>query len=200
MKKADLFFNVLRLPMDFLMLLVAGAATYILRTEILRTFRPVFFEFNLPLVKYLYLVVFVSVLFILSYAISGLYSMRVRIGVAEEFSKILISSSAAIMTVIVYIFLRQELFNSRFLVLGSWFFAVLFVLLGRTLVRYLQVFFVSKYSFGVHKIMIVGNGQAALSIINDIQNRPSSGYRIVKHLLNPEIEEIRSLVRNPGVD
>jgi len=199
-KKADLFFNVLRLPMDFLMLLAAGATTYILRTEILRTFRPVLFEFNLPLVKYLYLVVFVSVLFIVSYTISGLYSMKVRIGIAEEFSKVLISSSAAVMTVIVYIFLRQELFNSRFLVLGGWFFAVMFVFLGRMLIRYLQVFFVSKYDFGIHKIMIVGNDQAALSIINDIKNNPSSGYRIVKHLLNPEIEEIRSSVRNPGVD
>jgi len=123
MKKADLFFNVMRLPMDFLMLLVAGATTYVLRTQILQTFRPVLFEFNLPLMEYLYLVVFVSVLFIVSYAISGLYSMRVRIGIAEEFSKVFVASSAAIMTIIIYIFLRQELFNSRFLVLGGWFLA-----------------------------------------------------------------------------
>lgn len=200
MKKADLFFNVLRLPLDFVMLLAAGATTYIFRTEILRTFRPVLFEFNLPLVEYLYLVVFVSALFILSYTISGLYSMKVRMGIAEEFSKVLVASSAAIMTIIVYIFLRQELFNSRFLVMGGWFFAVLFVFLGRMLVRYLQIFFVSKYDFGVHKIMIVGNDQAATSIIDEITKKPSSGYRIVKHLLNPEIEEIRSSVGNPGVD
>ncbi len=200
MKKADLFFNVLRLPMDFVMLLAAGATTYIFRTEILRTFRPVFFEFNLPLVRYLYLVIFVSVLFIILYAISGLYSMKVRMGITEEFSKILVSSSAAVMAIIIYIFLRQELFNSRFLVLGGWFFAVLFVFLGRILVRYLQVFFVSKYDFGVHKIMIVGNGQVATSIIDEITKDPSSGYRIVKHLLNPEIEEVRFLVGNHGVD
>ena len=159
-----------------------------------------FFEFNLPLVKYLYLVVFVSVLFIVSYTISGLYSMKVRMGIAEEFFKILVASSGAVMTIIVYIFLRQELFNSRFLVLGGWFFAVLFVFLGRMSVRYLQVFFVSKYDFGVHKIMIVGNDQAATKIIDEITRNPSSGYRIVKHLLKLEIEEIKSSVGNPGVD
>lgn len=200
MKKADLFFNVLRLPMDFLMLLVAGTTTYIFRTEILRTFRPVLFEFNLPLVTYLYLVVFVSVLFIVSYAISGLYSMRVRMSITEEFFKILVSSSAAVMILIVYIFLRQELFNSRFLVLGGWFFAVLLVFGGRMLVRYLQVFFVSKHDFGIHKIMIVGNDNIATSIISEITKNLSSGYRIVKHLLNPEIEEVRSLIVNSGVD
>src|SRR3990167_5684361 len=116
--------------------------------------------------------------------------MRVRMGIAEEFSKILVASSAAIMTIIVYIFLRQELFNSRFLVLGGWFFAVLFVFLGRMLVKYLQVFFVSKYDFGVNKIMIVGNDRAAANIIDEITQNPSSGYRIVKHLLNLEIKEI----------
>src|SRR3989344_4650370 len=200
MKKADLFFNVLRLPMDFLMLMAAGATTYIFRTEILRTFRPVLFEFNLPLVTYLYLVIFVSALFVISYTISGLYSMRVRMGIVEEFSKVLVSSSAAIMVIIVYIFLRQELFNSRFLVFGGWVFAVLFVFLGRILVRWLQVYFVSKYDFGIHKIMIVGNDSIATSIISEITKTPSSGYRIVKHLLNPEIEEIRSSVGNPGVN
>ncbi len=200
MKKADLFFNVLRLPVDFLMLLAAGATTYIFRTQILRTFRPVLFEFNLPLVSYLYLVVFVSFLFIISYAISGLYLMKVRIGIAEEFSKILVSSSAAVMAIIVYIFLRQELFNSRFLVLGGWFFAVLFVFLGRVLVRYLQVFFVSKYDFGIHKILIIGNDQSAINIVDEIVKNPSSGYRIVKHLLSPEIKEVAALVGNSGVD
>ena len=200
MKKADLFFNVLRLPMDFLMLLAAGAVTYIFRTEILRTFRPVLFEFNLPFTRYLYLVIFVSILFIIAYAISGLYSMKIRMGIAEEFLKVLVSSSAAVMAIIVYIFLRQELFNSRFLVLGGWFFAVLFVFLGRMLVKYLQVLFVSKYDFGVHKIMVVGNDRAAANIIDEITQNPSSGYRIVKHLLNLEIKEIRCLVGNPGVD
>jgi len=200
MKKADLFFNVMRLPMDFLMLLGAGAITYIFRTEILRTFRPVFFEFNLPFVRYFYLVIFVSFLFIISYAISGLYSMKVRMSIAEEFSKIIISSSAAVMTIIIYIFLRQELFNSRFLVLGGWFFAILFVFLGRMLVRYLQMFFVSKYDFGIHKIMIIGNDQSATSIINEITQNPSSGYRIVKHLLNLEIEEVKFSVGNSGID
>lgn len=199
MKKADLFFNVLRLPVDFAMLLAAGATTYILRTRIFAVFRPVLFEFNLPLAKYIYLVFFVSFLFLGVYAMSGLYSMKRR-GITEELLKIFIASSSAVMIIIVYIFLRQELFNSRFLILGGWFFAMLFVFLGHIVVRYLQVFFVSKYDFGIHKIMIVGNHQSAAGIIDEITKNPSSGYRIVKHLLNPEIEEIRSSVGNPGVD
>src|SRR3989344_8471431 len=122
MKKSDLVFNALRLPVDFVMLILAGIVNYFLRTKILSFFRPVYFEFNLPIYQYLYLALFVSVLFVGAYAASGLYSMKNRIGKAEEFLKIIVASSAGIMMIIIYIFLRQELFNSRFLVMGGWFF------------------------------------------------------------------------------
>src|SRR3989338_1926406 len=110
MRKSDLFFNVLRLPVDFLMLMGAGLATYFLRTEILSSFRPVLFQFNLPFLRFLYLEVIVSLIFIGAYALAGLYSMKVKIRILEEFSKILLASSAGILVVIIYIFLLQLLF------------------------------------------------------------------------------------------
>ena len=200
MKKADLFFNVIRLPVDFAMLLAAGLATYLLRTEILATFRPVLFEFNLPLVKYIYLVLIVSFIFLLAYAASGLYSMKTRMKRFEEFVKIWVASSAAILAVIIYIFLSQELFNSRFLVLGGWFFAILFVSFGRLVVRWLQNIFVAKYDFGIHRVMIVGDDEITRKIIDDIRNNPQSGYRVAKHLHNPEVAEIQLAIGTPGID
>lgn len=200
MRKSELFFNVLRLPIDFLMLIVAGLVTYFLRTEIISTFRPVLFELNLPLIKYFYLVVIVSVFFVGIYAISGLYSMRYRLGLAEELTRVIIASSAGIMSVIVYIFLRQELFNSRFLVLGNWFLAILFVWVGRLIIRWLQQITVAKYNFGVHRIMIVGNNQGATTLIREINSDPSSGYRIVKHFSEPEASVIKSSIGNSRVD
>ena len=200
MRKSELFFNVLRLPVDFVMLITAGLTTYFLRTEIISAFRPVLFEFNLPLIKYIYLVVMVSIFFIGIYAMSGLYSMRYKLGLAEEFLRVIIASSAGIMSVIVYIFLRQELFNSRFLVLGNWFLAILFVWIGRLVIRWLQQIMVAKYNFGIHRIMIVGNNQGALSLIREINSDPSSGYRIVKHFLEPDVSLIKSAIGNPGVD
>ena len=200
MKKADIFFNALRLPLDFLMLLVAGITTYLFRTELLSFFRPVYFEFNLPLLHYSYLVVFVSLLFLGAYAIMGLYSMKNRMGKAEELFKIVIGSSAGVMMIIIYIFLRQELFNSRFLILGGWFFSILFVCIGRFLIRKMQTFFVSKYDFGIHKTVLIGNAPVALQILDQINQNRSYGYRVVKHLMNPEMGEIQNYVGSLGVD
>lgn len=190
MRKSDLFFNVLRLPVDFFMLIGAGIATYFLRTELFSAFRPVLFEFSLPFLKFFYLVVLVSVIFIITYVLSGLYSMKVRMRMFEEFARILLASSAGILTVIIYIFLRQELFDSRFLVLGGWFFAVLFVCFGRLAVRYVQAVAVAKYGFGAHKILVVGNDEAASIMVAEISKDPSLGYCAVEKLDSKDISKI----------
>lgn len=200
MKKSDLFFNVLRLPVDFLMLLSAGLIAYLLRTEILSAFRPVLFEFNLPLIKYLYLVVFVATLFMGAFAVSGLYSMRSRLSIGEEFFKILVASSAGIMIVIIYIFLRQELFNSRFLILGSWFFAILLVFIGRLIMRWVQSVLVSKYNFGIHRLLIIGEGQISSKLISEINSDPGSGYRIIKHVPGIDLKDLGDSINKMGID
>ncbi len=200
MRKSDLFFNVLRLPIDFLMLLTAGLATYFFRTELLSAFRPVLFEFNLPILKYFYLVVSVSFLFLGIFAVSGLYSMKSRLRLGEEFFKIIIASSASILLLIIYIFLRQELFDSRFLVIGGLFFAILFVWIGRLIIRQVQKIMVAKYNFGVHNMIVIGNNDGAVKLAEDIKKDPSSGYRLVKQLAGPDILEIKSVVDNPGID
>ena len=191
MKKSELFFNVLRLPGDFLMLLIAGISTYFLRTEILSAFRPVLFEFRLPFDKYFYLVLFVSLIFVASYAVSGLYSLKIRRGLFDELLKIIVASSAGIMMIIIYIFLRQELFDSRFLVLGGWFFAVIFVFTGRILVYLLQKYYVTRRNFGVHNVVVVGNDNLATAVVERINNDLSYGYRLFKHIMLPDLNIIK---------
>lgn len=200
MKRGELIFSALLLPVDYLMLILAGIVTYFARTKIISSFRPVLFEFNLPFEKYLVLVLMVSLVFVVAYAISGLYSLESTRKTITEFFRVVVASSAAVMAVIIYIFLRQELFNSRFLVLGAWFFAIIFVSLGRLFMRSLQRFLVARYNFGIHKIMVIGDDEISQRIVNDIQANPVFGYRIVKHLANPEVSEVKSAIGNPGID
>lgn len=200
MKKSELFFNVLRLPVDLLMLLTAGFATYFLRTEILSAFRPVLFEFNLPFARYLYLVISVSFIFLAFYAISGLYSLKIRRGLFDELLKITVASSAGIMIVIIYIFLRQELFDSRFLVLGGWFFAIVCVFLGRICIRVLQRHMISRFDFGTHKVLIVGDDAVTQQITEEISLNPLLGYRVVHQLAEPDGKMLKAVLAVDVVD
>src|SRR3989338_2337121 len=200
MKKSELFFNVVRVPLDFAMLLVAGVVTYLLRTQILDAFRPVLFQFNLPLFKYFGITVVTALVFMACYAISGLYVIRPRSSVLDEFLKIIIGSSAGIMAMIIYIFLRQELFNSRFLVFGAWFFAVVFVSLGRLIVRRLQRSLVAKRGFGVHRAVIIGTGNIAKRISDDIVSLPEHGYTIRATMARHDIKALKNLFDHDGFD
>lgn len=191
MKKSELYFNVLRLPVDFVMLVLAGISTYFLRTKILSAFRPVLFEFNLPFAKYFYLVLFVSLIFVASYAVSGLYSLKIRRGLFDELLKIIVASSAGIMMIIIYIFLRQELFDSRFLILGGGLFAIVFVFIGRFLISLLQKYYVAMRNFGVHNVVVVGNDELATVVVQRINNDPSYGYRLLDHRQTPDLNIIK---------
>ena len=139
------------------------------------------------------LVAVVSVVFIIAYAISGLYSMKVRIGKAEELLKIILASSSGIMLVIIFIFLQQALFNSRFLVLGAWILAIVFVALGRLLVRYFQHVAVTRYDFGIQRAVLIGNDTVAQGLKEQLIQRPDSGYRIIAHWESPQLEALAAL-------
>jgi len=199
-KKGELTFSVLLVPMDYLMLVLAGITTYMFRTRILDTFRPVQFELNLPFERYIILVLIVSLIFLVVYALSGLYNLRSTRSVVEEFFRITIASSAGIMAVIVFIFLRQELFDSRFLVLGAWIVSVVFVSIGRFIMRKIQKALVSRYGIGSHKVMVIGTDDVSNQVVTEMQGNPAAGYRIVKQLANPEVHEIKAAIGNPGID
>ncbi len=200
MKKADLFFNAIRLPVDAVALVSAGIVTYLLRTQILDAYRPVLFRVDLPLIKFFLLVLVVSFVALVCYALVGLYAMRSHMTVTQEFARVIIGSSAAILVVIVYVFVSQELFNSRFLVLGGWALAIGFVCLGRLAVRMLQRYAVVRHNFGIQRVLVVGNDQVSQDVVLAIRSNPASGYRLMAHLPQLDMATIAGIAGSPGVD
>jgi exopolysaccharide biosynthesis polyprenyl glycosylphosphotransferase len=200
MKKAELFFNVARLPVDAAMLIGAGIMTYLLRTRILDAYRPVLFSFNLPFLKFFTLVLFVAAIALMCYALVGLYAMKARMTIAREFARVVIGSSSAILVVILYIFLRQELFNSRFLVLGGWVLAMTFVFAGRLAIRAVQGYAVTRHNFGIQRVLVVGNDTVSQKVVNEIHAHPSLGYRLIAHLPHLDLPTVAGIVGSPGVD
>ncbi len=200
MKRSELIFSILLVPLDYAMLLAAGIATYLARTQIISGFRPVLFAFKLPFERYFIFTLLVSAIFVMAYAISGLYVVRTTRRFMEEFSTIVLASSAGLMVVIIYIFLKAQLFDSRFLVIGAWVLAIIFVSLGRFAMRRVQRYLAVRYALGVHRVMIIGDDELTRTLVDQMQRDPGAGYRIVKQLAHPEISEVRLAVGNPGVD
>lgn len=201
MKRSELIFTAILVPVDFVMLVLAGLVAYGLRTSsLIAQWRPVMFSFNLPFERYFGLVFLVSLIWLAVFGFVGLYSMKRNNKLIEEFIRIVVAASAGLMVVIVYIFIKREFFDSRFLILGAWMLAIFFVSWGRLLVRAVQKYLIGRYNFGVHNVVVVGGDGISQEIIAEIQSRPSLGYRLTKYFENLDLEEINKTATDFCVD
>ncbi len=201
MRKSDLIFTAILPPVDYLMFVLAGLAAYFLRTsDFMAQWRPVFFSLNLPFEKYLGLELLIGFFLLLIFALVGLYSFKVKRGFWGEFSRIIIASSAGLIGVIFYIFIRREWFDSRFLIFAVWVFSILFVAFGRILVRALRKFLLLRFGLGYHRVIIVGGNGVAEELTDEIKENPAWGYKLEKYFSDLNLGEIKKTIQDRGID
>ena len=201
MKKSELIFSTLLVPVDFLMILTAGIVVYFLRTSPWITeWRPVLFSLNLPFSRFLVIIIAAALFILVVFALSGLYKIRASRKLFEEFFQVVISVSAAVLAIIVFLFLIGREFESRFIILGTWLSAILFVFIGRFFIKKLQRYLVGKYDIGTHSVIVIGGDGMSESIIREISRQPDLGYRIVRHFPELDVEKIKRAIKNPQVD
>ncbi len=200
MKRAEVAFNMLRVPVDLALLVGAGIVVYLMRTQALAGLRPVAFSVELPLDRFLWLTIGVAGLFVLVYAVSGLYAMKVRMSRGQEAVRVLVASSAAIMLVILVIFLQATLFNSRFLVVGYWGIATVMVIFGRLTLRTVYVRAMAWSGVGAQRVLLVGDDEVTERVACAIAADPGLGYRIVGRCTDPDLAQVTAAVRTYRVD
>lgn len=201
MKRSELLFDAALLPLDFFALVAAGAAAYFLRVSplIQEGVGPAVFQFDLPFLEYVQLVVIVSVAVVGIFSLQGLYAMQVTRRVLDEFARIFSGISIGIMLVIVYFFLNAELFQSRFILLLAYVLAVIFVTLGRYVVRRVQTALLQR-GFGIHRIALVGNGRLSRQLSELFIKQPHLGYRVVGTPAVVRWDLLENLYQREGID
>ncbi|MBU3901055.1 sugar transferase [Patescibacteria group bacterium] len=201
MKKSELIFTAALVPVDYLMLILAGLAAYWLRTSALvANWRPVLFGVNLPLEKYLELVGLTGLLMLVIFALSGLYEIRRANGILEDLARIIIAVSAGLAGVIIYSFARREWFDSRFLIFAAGLLAVFFVIAGRIIVRAVQKFLVKHYKFGSHNVLVIGGDAISQELIGEMRSNLSLGYNLVSYFSSLDLAAIKSAVAREAMD
>ncbi|MFC1615486.1 hypothetical protein ACFL2L_01680, partial [Patescibacteria group bacterium] len=117
MKKSELIFATIQVPLDFLMLIIAGITAYYIRFEsFYKDLRPVIFD--VPFKSYLNILLPIALGWLIIFAFAGMYKIKNTRKIIDEFSHVILACSTGIMAVIIYIFLKRELFSSRFVVLA----------------------------------------------------------------------------------
>lgn len=191
-KNAELFFTFIKIPIDYLTLLVAGLLAFLIRYESsIQEIRPV--AFDLSFEQYFVCILIIAFAWLLFFATAGLYSFKRR-KVTDELSKIVLACSTGMTAIIIYMFFVRELFESRFIILTAWILSIILVVTVRSFVRKIQKIALKK-GWGVHNVVIVGKNHNTEEIINAFKDQLELGYRIIARIEEFETEDKDELLK-----
>ena len=159
MKKSKLFFEILRLPVDFLATVAAFLVAYRIRpiTDLIPGIQYDFFPEQLPpFDEFLKFTVGATIFLIILFVFNGLYSIKSVERFGKTFLRIVFLVSAWLMFIIAYYFLVvHQLFFSRIALAHIWLFAIVFVTLGRIVILLIQEL-MYRFDIGRTKVLFIG--------------------------------------------
>ncbi len=199
MKKSELFFGMLLVPVDFTMIVAASVLAYWLRfTPSIIELKPVLFDF--PFNDYLKVALAIAPLFVLIFAFEGLYSMKATRTFWREFFKIIFSVTVGITIIILIIFLQRKWFSSRFVILTAWLMAVALITLARFAINFLQKLLLIYRGIGVHRLVLIGSGSFCDTSTREFKDHPELGYKIITRENTIDIDSLRRIHKEKGID
>jgi len=201
MKRSELFFSFLLVPLDFAMIVLAGISAYYIRyADFFQQFRPIIFDLEFK--GYIKIVLLIAFFWLIIFALAGLYNIKSARKLVKETYRVVLACSTGLMLIVILIFIRRELFDSRFIVLAGWILAIIYISFARSLIRLIQRA-LFKHGIGVHKIILIGNSKTTDNLIHEFSSQKSSGFEVVKRLRDFSIEtaqELTEFLKSKEVD
>ncbi len=182
MKKSEIAFGVLRIPVDFGMVVLGFMLGYKIRKH--GDFIPGM-QFPLdpttfpPVADYFHLVLYFAALLVAVFFFFGLYSMKNTDGPLQEQKKVVIFSTVWILLVTAYFFALRQVFFSR-LVLGMSFIITLALLITARLILHLAERQLLKSDIGTIKLLVIGANRITEKIVDNLTEDPH--YKIVGYI------------------
>ncbi len=199
MKKSELFFALLLIPVDFLMIVTAAVLAYWFRfTPSVIEIKPVLFDF--PFQSYLKVVLLVAPFFLLIFAFEGLYSLKSTRIFWREFFRIVFSVTVGVTFIILLIFLQREWFSSRFVIITGWLLAIIFVTISRYIINFIQKILLVYKGIGIHRLVLIGEGSYCDTICYEFKNKPDLGYKIIAKEKKIDLDSLRLIQKTRGID
>ncbi len=199
--RLDLFLTALRVPVDYLMVILAAISAWSLRfasqvTEIREV------RFDLAFESYMDIAAVAALGWVVVFALSGLYSIEGNKKFAEELKKVVLGSFTSFAIIAIVIFFRGEIFHSRFLVFAAFVFSILYVLIGRLVLRVVKIW-LYKAGFGTRAVIVIGNSPTADALVRVLNSISGFGYNVIKQVnsLTPQnTKALKGLVKKHNVE
>ncbi len=199
MKRSELIFNLASLPVDSVMVLLAGIASFNSRIRLKDFVGPIIYQLDLH--SFVVSGAKVLPILVIIFALLGLYNLRGTRRFYTEVGKIMLGVTVALFLVIILFFFNHTVFPSRFIILASWVYATVFVIIGRLLLRLLQRWLFNK-KMGLHRLVIVNGNHTESRVIKEALMHRMHGYEVIKEFdySSTVVGELETLIRATPFD
>lgn len=175
MKRFEIFFGIVKIPMDFIMTVLAFTAAYQLRlitAPINGIAKPIDFN-ELPTeTEYFTFTISATIALLIIFAIGKMYTLKTTSKFTKETRSAIILCGVWTMAIITYFFFTRTFPFSRLAMLYGWGLTLIFIILGRALIRIIQRIFLSK-GIGQRRLLFIGNNNLTSEIAAVLSKDPS---------------------------
>jgi len=198
-KRSEIFFSAIQVPVDFMMILLAAATAYFLRG--MPQFQAYVSKvFNLAFEDYIRFALTVAPFFLLILAVEGLYSMRATRRFWQEAYGVMKSITFGLIILIIAVFLNREWFSSRFVILVGWMLAVSYVVAARYIIQRIQKWLLVHKGTGIHRVLLIGYNDKMKKMRRLLTQNKELGYRVVDQIDDASISHIKNIRAARGID
>lgn len=199
MRRSEIIYTAILVPIDFCALLLAFYFSYLLRQKVgldLDLFGQLaeIFQYDKiailpPMASYLNYSLLLSLLMLLGFGFLGLYKIRPALLGFRELPKIIYAVSAGISVFILISFFSKIILLPRLVILFFWLLAVIFVGFGRLLVRLIQrnLF---RFGIGVCQVAVLGDSGLASDLVSQIKKMKMAGLAFYQQYKKNDLEKI----------
>jgi len=199
MKRSELFFSAIQIPVDLIMIILAAISAFFIRNipQIL-TLKPILYSF--PFLAYIKIVLIVAPVFVLVYALEGLYKIRSTRKFWQETFNVFVATSVVLVIIIIAIFLQRDWFSSRFIILAGWALVVVYVSIARFVLNEIQKFLLARKGLGAHRVLLLGDNDQINDVRRIIKRNPVLGYKIIDQTNSFSLRTIKEINEQKGID
>lgn len=200
MKRFEILFGLIKIPLDFVMTVMGFLAAYELRllTEPIRGIaKPIDYSVLPTHSEYLIFSLQTAAVLIVIFALGKMYSFKTTSKFSQETRKTIILCGIWVMFMVTYFFFTRTFPFSRLATLYSWTLSILFIISGRALLRIIQII-ILKLGIGQRILVIIGDNSISSEIGEKLSRDPN--YKSVKIISDKSFKQLEYLLKKNHID
>lgn len=185
MKRFEIFFGIIKIPVDFVMTILAFLVAYQLRlvTEPIRGIaKPIDYSILPTINDYLEFSAYAAIALVIVFALGKMYTVKSTTKLIKEINRSILLCIIWAMAMVTYFFFTRTFPFSRLAIIYSWGLAFMFVVLGKSIVRIIEIMFF-RMGIGLRHLVFIGNNQLTFDISKYLEKE--NGYKIIGIIEEP---------------